>query len=228
MKKILSAIIVVLIAGALVLSLAACALNDPYRKLERAYADVMDTAESLDNPAEADLSASNLQMSMTGEISGASRMSSEEDDGPITLLAAGTNLEKAQQILNYLQYIRTRQQELNGYKSSVKVEIATFKANVKTFRSEGFSLTAEEKELLNNYIEEIKSLNTAIKGTIGKVYNALQDVKEKYNAATIDQAIAELQGIIEQMDIRVDSAARLYDIAVEINASLSAKLNPGE
>jgi len=233
MKKAVYTLFVLALAAALTLSLVACGANDPLSQAERAFAAVVETADSLDNPDEADLSESNVQLSATSdEVTGTVRLSSNDTESEMLLLAGNGNgngnSENILQIKEYLATIRARQQELQGYKTDVKVEIATFRANVEAFKAEGLSLTEEEKELLGDYVDEIKSLNTSIKGTIGKVYSSLHKAKGKYTLESLNEAIAELQGIVDEMDIRVDSAKRLYEIALELNTSLSQKLNPAE
>lgn len=222
MKKTVTIAICIVLAAVLMLSLTACDINNPFRKTEKAFARAIEASDSLDDPKESDLSSANVQTDFA----------LQEQSG-IALLSAGVaetgildNASKVQQVLDYLNYIKGRQDELNGYKSSGKVEVATFKAGVKSFRDLDLSLSDEEKDTINAYVTEINALTEAIKGTIGKVYATLRDARGLYRIATIDTALEKLEGVVAQMDIRVDSAKRLGEIAVEINALLGAKINP--
>lgn len=224
MKKKFAAIICVFLALALAVSLTACGEGDPFKKADRAFAAAIEAADSLDNPKESDLAAGNVE----------ANAETEEEDG-IALLSAFAatpmgvldTAEKVQRVLDSLQYIKTRQIELDGYKSSIKVEVATFRAGVKSYRDLKLSLTAEEKTAVLAYVDEIKELSDAIKGTIGKVYAVLRDAKSLYRLKTIDEAITVLDGVVAKMDIRTDSAKRLYAISTEINAMLEAKIAAG-
>ena len=221
MKKLITSAICIAIIGIIAIGLSACNLSDPFTKTEKAFAQAVEVCDSLDEPQESDLSSANVQTNFA---------QTEESD--IVLLSADIkevgildNAEKIQQALDYLANIRARQAELDGYRASVKVEITTFKAGVKSFREQGLTLTEEEKQLLNDYVTEIKELREAIKGTIGKVYAKLKDTRGLYRVS-IDAALQNLESVSAQMDIRVNSAGRLYEIATEINALLDAKLSP--
>ncbi|MDD3947662.1 MAG: hypothetical protein PHI19_07475 [Clostridia bacterium] len=221
MKKTIMIAISIALIGVMAIGLSACNLRDPFTKTEKAFAEAVEVCDSLDDPHESDLSAANVQTNF---------VQSEESD--IVLLSATVeevgildNAEKIQQALDYLANIRTRQTELNGSRASVKVEISTFKTGVKSFREQGLTLTEEEKQLLEDYVAEIKELREAIKGTIGKVYVKLKDTRGLYRVS-IDAALDNLASVSAQMDIRLNSAGRLYEIATEINTILDAKINP--
>lgn len=217
MKKLSGIILGVAIILTMSVSLAACGLtSSELDKLQTAFAQVLETSDSLDEAAAEDLennslSNSSLNMAASGIIE--------------TESTGMTQGQKVVAALNCYNQVKTQQNEIDDNKTSIEAGYATFKQLIKDFSNKGLVLTDEENILLANYIDEVLALKESINGTIGKVYVPMKEAKGLYKLETIDEALVVLNEVCAQMDIRAASVARIYEIITEANSMLENRVN---
>ncbi|NCA66493.1 MAG: hypothetical protein EOM87_00355 [Clostridia bacterium] len=222
MKKTIITIVCIILVIAIAGVFVGCNLNDEFAKLQRAVSGSIESANSLDKAAAQDLDSNNM-ISAATEFETIVMLSADSGLSEGGALTVG---QKVIAVMDYLDGIKAKQTLLDADAAAVKLAFADFKDKVKSFRSSGLTLSAEDKAIVAAYIDETLALKQSITATIGKVYAAIRTARQSYSLATIDEALAVLTDADAQMTIRVNSVARVNEILSEVNAMLDAKLNP--
>lgn len=218
MKKLSGIILGVALILTMAISLASCGLtSNGLDKLQTAFAQALETSDSMDEAAAEDLQSNALSNSSLNMA--ASGINEIED----------TELTKGQKVvlaLGYYNQVKANQINIDTNRANIETGYATFKQKIIAFSDKGLLLTDEENILLANYIDEVLALKETINGTIGKVYEPLQEARGLYKLETVDEALVVLKEVSTQMDIRTTSVARINVIVIEANAMLEARINP--
>jgi hypothetical protein len=252
MKKALKILVVVALFVTLSATLIACgSTSSSYLdNLKAEFASVSQSASSLDMAEESDLSSKNVTLStevvesltqsqsiiyltsatmaIDEEIENADLeedATDEVEEETVTDDSELTTGQKVVKIYSELSYIKEKQYELEEIVADFNIEKENFTTNVKTFYNLDIELSEDDAILIADSIDEVIALREAIDNTIGKVYGAINEAKDLYTLETIDEALEVLDGVIEQMDIRVNSASRIDEIAIEMNSYLTEKIN---
>lgn len=214
MKKIITLIICVAIIGTMSIALVGCGDNQTFNSLSRAFNAVAETSTSIDNVDNNDLKSIGTNFMVENE---------ELCLSTAYMLAAGEHTTKVQEALALHEAIKAKTELIETGKSELKAKIDEIKDMIQALKAAGATVTEEEKVLIKAYIEEIKTINETLKGTIGKAYKRMYDLRGQYTLANVDNVITTFTEVDEVLGVRITNLDRLNEIADEVKVLLESK-----
>jgi len=216
MKKILSTVLCAVVIAAICVTMAACS-GDSFYQLERALRNINDTSDSMDEVANEDLQPITSSFSIESDIVMLSNEIAVAEDEM-------TKTEKVSAILTLHDEIKAYTETIKSGKEELMASIQEIKDIVKNLKAQGYKLTEEDRASLKTYIDELKEINETLKGTIGKAYKRMYDLRGHYNLANADTIYTTFTEVKEVLNTRIQKLDRLNEIADELILKFGAEV----
>lgn len=116
---------------------------------------------------------------------------------------------KIMEILEMRNTIKEMQLIVNANKEELKGQVVV----LRSFVRQSIEFTSDERLIITASIAEALELRDQIKATIGEVYEKIKTLNGSYSLENIDLIYSIYNNALNNMDTRVNSSARLIELA---------------
>ncbi|MDD3382400.1 MAG: hypothetical protein PHT83_02685 [Bacilli bacterium] len=127
---------------------------------------------------------------------------------------------KIMEILEMRNTIKEMQLIVNANKEELKGQVVV----LRSFVRQSIEFTSDERLIITASIAEALELRDQIKATIGEVYEKIKTLNGSYSLENIDLIYSIYNNALNNMDTRVNSSARLIELANGIIDLVEQKL----
>lgn len=189
-------------------ALIGCASADGLTRFLYLAGQNVETADSLDDVAAADVSDD-----LVDDLSFAVSES-------VMLLEEGTELtpaEKIAEIRRLRNEIRLTHDAIVLSREAVRTGFQNLRDDVAAFRASEATLTAEQRARVVELTAEVKEINAALRDSIGSCYQRMHALRGRYNLQNIDEILTAHQEVRVILTARQAHLVRIQTIFAELD-----------
>lgn len=214
MKTILKRLLIPVLALLAGTALLGCTAADGLSGFLTTVGRAVETADSLDDVADADLAESNaagldVSLPLSYELLGDEVL---------------TPAEKIALLRTLRQEIRTTHAAIVEKRAEIRTAFTDLKAAVPVFREAGLTLTEEQKTRLAELRGELSSITADLRSSVGQAYRKMADLRGKYTVENLDLLLSVHQEVAAELAMRLEKLERVGEILREVSLMVA----PGE
>jgi hypothetical protein len=186
---------------------AGCAAADGLNAFQRMVNQSVEAADTLDDVEAEDMTES---VGTLAEPLAFSLMEAEM-----------TNAEKIAALRQARTAIRSTHDLIVAQRLSLKIAFGDLKLSITAFREAGLTLSDAEKTQLDLLKAELRTINETLRGTIGKAFARMRDLRGQYTLENIDMLLQTHQEVLAILEIRLENLQRANAILAEVLVMLA-------
>ena len=232
MKKLITLVVTIVLIASIGVVLTGCN-RGPLSTLSTEFRRLAETIEALDDVAAEDINANTLEPTLTLDSGLNLSGGMYNMDLPLNIEGPGQgqgrgNAEKVMDILELREQIRERNQNIHALKIELRADVKGIRDLIREIERENLNLTEEEIALLKDYVTEVREIREILKGTIGKAYRRMNNLRGKYRLENVDLIESEYEGVNSVLALREEKLLRVQEILEDIESMLLERQVDGE